>query len=89
MNDIPYRLIRVASAYRRALQSVLSEHGQPIREERHWFTTVLYFAGPDYGEEVVVEIEPDLEAGHIRVLAVRFIGDEDGEPVYTKTVDVT
>jgi len=82
---IPQLLRQLAVAYQQALRTVKSQHGDPVREIRHHFTTTLYYLGPDGQEDLIIEIEPDLETGRVRILAVLFNGDEDGNQLYVRT----
>jgi len=89
MNKIPHRLIRLAGVYRRTLHRVYAAHGKPSREVAQGFSTTLHYFSDDPGKSLVIEIEPDLDAAHLRVLAVHFDGAEDGQLVYVRTVDIT
>jgi len=82
---VPELLRQMAIAYQQALLNIKSQHGDPVRVVRHHFTTTLYYQGPDGQEDLIIEIEPDLEAQQVRVLAVLFNGYEDGHQLYLRT----
>lgn len=59
-------------AYHKAVQRVLSEHGFPVREDHHGFTSTYYFLGADGTEDLMVSLEPEMEGNHVRVVAIAF-----------------
>lgn len=82
---VSFLLLKMAAVYQRAVRSVKARHGNPVREVRHHFTTTFYYLGPDGTEDLVVEIEPDPEAGEVRILAVQFNNGDDGQLLYCST----
>ena len=71
----------MAQAYRQALLNVRGRFGDPVRIDRHCFTTTLFFLGPDGREDTAVEIEADWDESLIRMSIVRLGEPRGGETV--------